>query len=133
MGLVHTGKVVLQDHFVGWISLNSDYCTDMKKMALNLNQIFQAYQGPLFSHYVYSMEYFEEGIVFTSKLISDAEATDFYIQQLRAHDFIEDEKKEATMQDLKQQIVQSDWYVSKPLHDWYDAYDILDDDVEGCD
>lgn len=93
MALIHSGKLTLNPPFIGWISLNIDYASDMKKFSDLLGNMFSSYQGKMYSNYVFSMEYFEEGIVFSSAPITQDEAMTYYIKELEEFNFQENDEQ----------------------------------------
>jgi hypothetical protein len=93
MALIHSGKLTLNPPFIGWISLNIDYASDMKKFSDLLSNIFETHQGRIYTNYVFSMEYFEEGIVFSYVPITHDEAMNYYIKELESFNWIENDEK----------------------------------------
>jgi len=89
MSKIHNGGKIDQAPYLGWISLNADYCTHMAHLSHILNQIFNDHQGQIFTTYVHSISFYEEGIVFSSEPITKDEATGLYIHQLSELDWEE--------------------------------------------
>jgi hypothetical protein len=87
MGLIHKGRTIHQYPFIGWVSLNCDYGSDMSTLSMLIDDICSSYSGQIYTSYVYSHDYYEEGIVFSKERVPLEEAQSFYHQQLSLLDW----------------------------------------------
>lgn len=90
MGLIHKSRTVHQYPFIGWVSLNCDYSSDMSSLSKGIGEILSSYSGHIYTTYVYSHSYYEEGIVFSKEKVPFEEAQQFYHKQLKDLDWDEE-------------------------------------------